>query len=103
MILPLAEGEPKKMSELIAEAVHVLLDEVASFMMAQEYDEQVIVNMYATVLATFKSMSAESDTSKEQDILGQDPTVKTFEGTFDIPMDFINETQIRVVTGAIMI
>lgn len=100
MNLPLAEGEPKAMSELISEAVHVLLDEVASFMMAQSYDERVIVEMYATVLATFKSMSSESDSSKEQDIAGQDPTVSTFEGTFDIPMDFINETQKRVVTGS---
>lgn len=103
MTLPLAEGEPNAMSELIAEAVHVLLDEVASFMMSMEYDEQVIVNMYANVLATFKTMSTEADTSKEQDAAGQDPTVKTFEGTFDIPQNFIDETQRRVVTGAVKI
>ena len=100
MTLPLAEGQPKAMSGLIAESVHVLLDEVATFMMSMEYDEKVIVNIYAIVLAAFKGMSTEADTSKEQDASGQDPTVKTFEGTFEIPMDFINETQRRVVTAA---
>ncbi len=66
MQLPMAEGQPNAMSELIAESVHVLLDEVATFMMAMEYDEQVIVELYATVLATFKSMSTEADSAKEQ-------------------------------------
>jgi hypothetical protein len=100
MNLPMAEGQPNAMSELIAESVHVLLDEVATFMMVMEYDEQVIVELYATVLATFKSMSTEADSAKEQDVTGQDPTVSIYEGTFDIPMTFINETQKRVVTAA---
>ncbi len=100
MTLPLAEGQPRAMSGLIAEAVSVLCDEVASFMMSLEFDEKVIVNMYATVLATFKTMSNESDSAKEQDASGRDPTVKIFEGTFELPMDFVNETQRRVVTGA---
>jgi hypothetical protein len=99
MNMPLAEGEPQAMSQLIAEAVHVLLDEVSTFMLTMEYDERVIVNIYATVLATFKTMSTESDPSKEQDAIGADPTVQIYEGTFDIPMDFINETQQRVVTA----
>jgi hypothetical protein len=100
MTFPLAEGEPRAMSELIAEAVNVLLDEVASFMIAQEYEEPVIVKMYQTVLSTFKSMSTEADTAKDQDVSGQDPTVQIYEGTFDIPMDFINATQKHVVTGS---
>lgn len=101
MNFPLAEGEPRAMSELIAEAVNVLCDEVASFMMAQEYEEPVIVRIYSTVLTAFKSMSTEADTSKEQDVAGQDPTVQIYEGTFDIPMDFINATQKHVVTGGV--
>ena len=101
MNLPLAEGEPNAMSELIAEAVNVLCDEVASFMIAQQYEEPVIVKMYQTVLSAFKSMSTEADTSKDQDIAGQDPTVQIYEGTFDIPMDFINATQEHVITGSV--
>src|SRR5271170_8327472 len=100
MNFPLAEGQPRAMSELIAEAVNVLLDEVATFMMAQEYEEPVIVKMYQSVLSAFKSMSTEADTATEQDPAGQDPTVQIYEGTFDIPMDFINATQQHVVTGA---
>src|SRR5277367_5068982 len=101
MTFPLAEGEPRAMSELIAEAVNVLLDEVASFMIAQEYEEPVIVNMYQTVFSAFKGMSSEADTSKEQDVAGQDPTVQIYEGTFTIPQDFINATQKHVVTGGV--
>jgi hypothetical protein len=100
MNFPLAEGEPRAMSGLIAEAVNVLLDEVASFMLAQEYEEPVIVKIYQTVLSAFKSMSTEADTAKDQDPAGQDPTVQVYEGTFDIPMDFINATQKHVVTGS---
>src|SRR5271163_3503689 len=101
MNFPLAEGEPRAMSELIAEAVNILLDEVASFMMAQEYEDSVIVKIYQSVLSAFKSMSTEADTAKEQDPAGQDPTVQIYEGTFDIPMDFINATQQHVVTGGV--
>src|SRR5271157_2532844 len=103
MTLPLAEGQPQAMSQLIAEAVHVLLDEVATFMLTMEYEEKVIVNIYAHVLATFKTMSTESDPSKEQDSIGADPTVQIYEGTFEMPLDFINETQTRVVTAAVKI
>ena len=99
MNFPLAEGAPRAMSELIAEAVNVLLDEVATFMLAQEYEDPVIVKTYQTVLSAFKSMSTETDTAKAQDPAGQDPTVQIYEGTFDIPMDFINATQKHVVTG----
>lgn len=100
MNFPLAEGHPRAMSELIAEAVNVLLDEVASFMIAQQYEDSVIVKMYQTVLSAFKSMSTEADTAKDQDARGADPTVQIYEGTFAIPMDFINATQQHVVTGA---
>lgn len=98
--LPLVEDQPTAMSGLIAESIHVLLDEVASFMMSVEYEEEIIVQTYASVLACFKGMSAEADSSKEQDRAGADPIVKTFEGTFNLPMAFVNETQKRVVTAA---
>jgi hypothetical protein len=100
MKIPLVEDQPKAMSGLIAEAVHALLDEVASFMLSVEFSEEIIVQIYATVLAAFKGMSSEADSSKEQDETGADPTVKTFEGTFNLPMSFVNETQKKVVTGA---
>lgn len=100
MNLPLVEDQPNAMSGLIAEAVHVLLDEVSNFMISTEYEKEVIVQMYATVLATFKNMSNEADSSKEQDVIGADPVVKTLEGTFQLPMSFVNETYKKVVTAA---
>lgn len=98
--LPLVEDEPQAMSGLVAEAVHVLMDEAASFMMSLDFADEVMIQMYATVLATFKGMSSEADSSKEQDRAGADPIVKTFEGTFQLPMAFVNETQKKVVTAS---
>jgi hypothetical protein len=100
MTIPLVEDQPRAMSGLIAESVHVLMDEVATFMMSMEYEEEIIVQIYATVLTTFKGMSKESDSSKEQDRTGADPIVRTFEGTFKLPVAFVNETQQKVVTAA---
>jgi hypothetical protein len=98
--LPLVENQPQSMSGLIAEALHALLDEVATFMMSLEYDEDVIVLIYATVLACFKGMSQETDTDKGQSEVGKDNLVKTFQGTFQLPQVFVNETQAKVVTAA---
>src|SRR5208337_2794113 len=98
--IPLVEDQPQAMSGLIAEAVHALLDEVASFMISMEFEDEIIVEIYATVLAAFKGMSGEADSSKEQDKTGADPTAKTVEGTFNLPESFVNETQRKVVTGA---
>lgn len=89
------------MSGLIAEAIHVLCDEVSNFMMSAEFSKEIIVQMHALVLACFKGMSSEADSSKEQDEIGSDPHVKTFEGTFNLPMAFVNETQAKIVTAAI--
>lgn len=100
MKLPLAEDDPKTMSGLIAEALHVLLDEVSAFMLSCEYREEVIVQIYAAVLACFNGMTSEADTDKGQSQAGQDAFIKTFEGTFNIPSQFVNETQEKVVTAA---
>jgi hypothetical protein len=96
--MPLVEDTPGTMNELIADAVNALCDEVSSFMMAAEYDEEVIVQMYATIFSCFKSMTKKNNTDKNTPI-GQDDHVQIFENTFALPMSFINETQKRVVTA----
>jgi hypothetical protein len=100
MTVPMVEDQPQAMSRLISESVNVLMDEVATFMLSMEYEESVIVEIYALVLNTFKGMSKESDSAKEQDRTGADPIVRTFEGTFKMPVSFVNETQAKVVTAA---
>ena len=97
---PLVEDKPNAMAELIGEAVHVLLDEMSAFMISLGFDEKIIVNVYATVLTCFKGMSGEADTSKSQSAISKDPIVKTFEGTFKLPMEFVNETYEKVVTAS---
>lgn len=97
---PLVEDKPNAMTELVAEAVHTLLDEMTAFMISIGFEDKIIVGIYAAVLTCFKGMTGESDTNKSQSAISKDPTVKTFEGTFKLPMEFINETYNKVVTAA---
>ena|SRR5579863_1897433 len=99
MTLPLVENQPQAMSELLAEAIHVLCDEVANFMLTMEYQQEVIVQTYGTVLNCYKGMSKETDTDKEHDELTEDDFVKVFEGSFNLPQSFVNETQNKIVTA----
>lgn len=94
MRLPLVEDDPRAMSGLVAEAVHVLCDEVASFMLSMQFEEEVIVRLYATVLAAYKAM-AKGDNKESGDDM-----VKTFEVGFRLPQEFVDETQKKVVTAA---
>ena len=100
MTLPLVENQPQAMSELMAEAIHVLCDEVANFMLVMDFKEEVIVQIYGTVLNCYKGMSKETDTDKEHGEMTEDDFVKVFVGTFNLPQAFVNETQNRVVTAA---
>src|SRR5208282_4319159 len=100
MTLPLVENEPKAMSELLAEAIHVLCDEVANFMLVMDYQQEVIVQTYSTVLNCYKGMSRETDTDKTTGELTEDDFIKTYAGTFNLPQSFVNETQNRVVTAS---
>src|SRR5208337_2739704 len=78
--LPLVTNQPKTMSELMAEAIHVLCDEVANFMLAMDYAQEVIVQTYGTILNCYKGMSKETDSDKAQGELTEDDFVKTFVG-----------------------
>ena len=98
--IPLAESQPVSMSGVISEAVSALRDELSAFRLSINFREEVIVRIYAEVLACFKGLTDESDTNKSLDPISKDPTVKSFEGTFKLPMEFINETYDRVVTAA---
>src|ERR1019366_8711771 len=98
--IPLVEDKPSAMSSLIAEAVHTLLDEMSAFMISMNFEQNIIVGIYATVLACFKGMTGEADTDKGQSAISKDPTVKVFSGSFRIDTSFVNETYEKVVTAA---
>jgi len=95
--MPLAEDDPRAMSGLVAEAVNAMCDEASAFMLSLEYPEEVIVQLYATVLAAFKNMV---NTGEGQPDAGTDDTVKTFTASFSLPQSFVNETRKKVVTAA---
>src|SRR5271166_53000 len=58
---PCVEEKPQGMQEMVAEGVRALLDEVASFMISMNYDQDVIVKLYATALKSFSDMTNEAD------------------------------------------
>jgi hypothetical protein len=89
--------EPRAMSGLVAEAVHAMCDEVSAFMLSLLFEEEVIVQLYATVLAAFKQMVNAKD---QQQDAGKDDMVKTFVASFSLPQAFVNETQKKVITAA---
>ena len=98
--MPVVEARPADMTALLAEALSALLDEMAAFMLSMNYAEEIIVRIYATILATFKEMTPESTTDAAMSAVGKDDTIVTYEGSFQLPMNFVNETYDKVVTGA---
>jgi hypothetical protein len=97
--MPVLE-QPGSMTELLAEALSALLDEMSCFMLSLAFDEKIIVAIYAMVLATFKEMTPDSKTDASQSQVGKDDTVVTYEGSFQLPQPFVDETYKKVVTGS---
>jgi hypothetical protein len=99
--MPIVQKQIVDQTAIIAEALGALLDEMAAFMLSLNYDEQVIVRIYALVLATFQEMTPEAKTGDQG--VAEDNTVVTYEGTFPMPEEFVNETQKKVITAAAVI
>jgi hypothetical protein len=97
---PLVSEEPKNMAVVTQEALGVLLDEVATFMLSLKFEQAVITDVYARSLSCFAGMTMESSTQADYSLAGKDPTMDTYKGTFQLPQSFVQETQKRVVTGA---
>lgn len=99
--MPIVQNRIVDQTALIAEALGALLDEMSAFMISLQYEEQVIVRIYALVLATFQEMSPEAKTGDQG--VAADDTVVTYQGSFPMPPEFVNETQKKVVTAAAVI
>jgi hypothetical protein len=98
--MPVVQARPVDMTALLAEALSALLDEMSAFMLSMDYHQDIIVRTYATILATFKEMTPESNTDTDSSAIGKDDTVVTYEGSFPLPQNFVNETYDKVVTGS---
>ena len=93
MKIPLIEGHGE-MAGLIAESVQVLLDEVASFMLSLHFKDEVISKVYAIVSTAYKNVSEKESGNSELPLT-------TFRIKFDIPQEFIDETQNKVIIATI--
>jgi hypothetical protein len=98
--MPVVTARPTDMTALLAEALGALLDEMSAFMISMSFKDDVIVRIYATVLATFKEMTPDSTTDAGMSDVSKDETIVTYEGSFQLPMSFVNETYEKVVTGS---
>ena len=95
--IPVIEDDAKGMVELLREALCALLDELSAFMMSLDFEEQIMVQIYATVLMSFENLQINST---DKSPVGKDSSVVTYEATFPIPQTFVNETYNKVVTGS---
>jgi hypothetical protein len=100
---PLVDDEKRAMSELTAEALNALNDDVITFMLSMGYAEEVCVQICATVLTCFKNFSSKNDTQANLPMVGHDDSIVTYEGEFVMPQIFVDETYDKVVTAATII
>ena len=97
---PCVEDQPHGMREFILEGLRALLDEVSTFLLSLNFEEKVIVELYATILASFQGMTDETETTASLSDIKQDASVKTYEGTFRMPQNFVTEVHKKIVTGS---
>jgi 8-oxo-dGTP pyrophosphatase MutT (NUDIX family) len=79
--------------EVAGEALGVLLDEMAAFMLSTGYRQGVIAKVYALAMECYRGMQGQ-EASEEREA-----TIGTVRGEFPLPTEFVNETQKQVVTG----
>lgn len=82
---------------LAYEGALALLDEVSAFMLEREVNRDVIVALYASALGAFQNLTPENVVDEFH---AQEP-VKVWEKEFDVPVEFAEEMQRRVVTAAV--
>ena len=93
---PLPNGDPLAFQQVASEALGVMLDEMAAFMISTGYKKEVIARVYALALDCYKGMvTADNPEQREKD-----PTIGSVRGEFPLPPEFINETQKCVVTAS---
>jgi hypothetical protein len=95
MQIPLMEDSPQQMRGLLSECIYALLDELAAFMTSLEFNQEIIVQTYASILSCYKNLTREYEAPKGI-LADSSPMV---EGHFPLPQNFVNETQTRVVTA----
>jgi hypothetical protein len=94
------EGSGAKMAAVVRKALGTLLDEVMMFMQSMKYNREVQVQLYAAALQCFEGMTLNSEASADLPEYARDNVVLTYEGTFQMPAAFVEETQRAVVTAA---
>jgi 8-oxo-dGTP pyrophosphatase MutT (NUDIX family) len=87
--------ETQAFQQVASEALGVMLDEMTAFMISVGYKKEVIAKIYALTLACYKDLVANDHPENRE----KDPSIGSVRGEFQIPADFINETQRYVVTA----
>jgi 8-oxo-dGTP pyrophosphatase MutT (NUDIX family) len=93
---PIPSSDPLEFRQVASEALGVMLDEMAAFMISTGYKKEIIAKVYALALDCYKGISANDNPEKRE----KDPTIGSVRGEFLLPPEFINETQKCVVTAS---
>jgi 8-oxo-dGTP pyrophosphatase MutT (NUDIX family) len=86
--------ERRSFPEVAGEALGVMLDEMAAFMLSLGYRQGVIAKVYALAMECYRGMQGQEAPEERE------ATIGTVRGEFPLPTEFVNETQKQVVTAA---
>jgi hypothetical protein len=100
---PFVEDEKTGMADMTTEAMLALLEEVSAFMISMEYAQPVCVELYSLAMACFNEITAEKSTQVGMSDVEKDNGVQTFTAKFNLPLDFVDETQEKVVLASTFI
>lgn len=81
-----------------ADALEALLDEVAAFMLSLKYSEDAVARIFSLTRECFKSIDFKD--ASDSAMPDKDDKVRMYEGQFEIPAEFVDETQERVILAA---
>jgi hypothetical protein len=91
---PYTPDEKRAMSELTMEGMAALLDEITAFMLSLSYEDAICTQIYSRILHCFHALALKYPAEEPNQM------VETYVGSFEMPLDFVNETQDKVVTAS---
>jgi hypothetical protein len=95
---PINNATPQEVASYIEQGLDAMLNEVAAFMVTMKYSEEETAKILAAAQKCFDQMNLES--ASDADMKDRDDAIRMYEGYFELPMSFAEETLQRVVTAA---
>jgi len=81
------------------DAFEAMLDEVAAFMISLKYEDSEILTIFDLARKCYRSIAFKDASDATMPDL--DPHVRMYEGHFEIPPEFVDQTYAKVITAAV--